>query len=110
MRFVLKAIFWIFVVGMFMPSEDLRASIPELPRQKAGAEPVAAAPSPGAPSLCERSPKACEAVGESRILADIAGAAAEVGVKQIMQSNSLTNPPLAEEPARPAASPAPEAG
>lgn len=104
MRFVLKAIFWIFIVGMFMPSEEVRASLPELPRERAERieipETAAAAENR---SLCDRSPETCEAIGESRILADIAGAAVEIGVKQVMESNSLAGPSDSVEPAEPAA-------
>ncbi len=104
MRFVLKAIFWIFVVGMFMPSDEVRASLPELPREnprETAVQPRAADPA-GDRSLCDRSPETCDAIAESRILADIAGAAVEIGVKQVMDSNSLASEPGADETGAPA--------
>lgn len=100
MRFVLKAIFWLFIVGMFMPSEEVRASLPELPREKMErAEAPETASSEANPSLCDRSPETCEAISESRILADIAGAAVEIGVQQVMDSNSIAGRPESAEPA-----------
>lgn len=94
MRFVVKAVFWLFVVSMFMPSEDVRASLPELNDRLASAraQQQQQAKQPNK-SLCERSPETCEAIAESRILTDIAGAAVETGVRHMM-----ARPPQAESP------------
>lgn len=115
MRFVLKALFWIFVVGMFMPSEDVRASLPDLPARAPDAHDSRPAPSALASreaatddaSLCERSPHTCQAIAESRILGDITSAAVEIGVRQMMdsQTQSASNETAPDDQPQPAETP-----
>lgn len=100
MRFVLKAVFWLFIVGMFMPSEEVRASLPEFPRYEAERPaPSKTAETGRDRSLCDRSPETCAAMAESRILADIAGAAVEIGVKQMTEQALPADRPETAPPA-----------
>ncbi|MBA4802458.1 MULTISPECIES: hypothetical protein [Euryhalocaulis] len=80
MRFILKAILSLVIVGAFMPAADHRDfTIPELNWD--GGEAVSQTG-----KLCERSESVCDAVAESAVLADIAGSIARNSLDRAIEA------------------------
>lgn len=80
MRFILKAILSLVIVGAFMPGMDNRdMAMPELHWNRGEAVSQSG-------KICERSESVCDALSQSAILADVAGAAAKTSFKRAVEA------------------------
>lgn len=79
MRFILKALLSLAVVGVFMPDAGERgAGLPEFR--------IPALETDSTGDLCERSESLCEAAAESAVLAEVALAVAQSGAERALEA------------------------